>query len=259
VDSGLFFERPLGGGRQTLEPRLYYVYTPYRDQGDIPVFDSGLMNFTYNRMFQERRYAGPDRIGDTSRLTAAVTTRLLTADGRERLSASLGQVIYLKDQQVILTSQERPFKRGDYRIAGLLRGRLNEGLSSRAELQWFSEQDRPERANVQLEYSRNRGSANLSYRFRRSQSEQLGAVGAVDLKRGWELAGAWLYSLQGQHTLERSIGVGYSSCCWSLQLFGRQYINDIGGDLTNSVGFQFALKGLSAPKQTLKQRITPLL
>ena len=44
LDGGLFFERPINWtwwdkkGIQTLEPRLFYLYTPFRDQTDIPVF-----------------------------------------------------------------------------------------------------------------------------------------------------------------------------------------------------------------------------
>ena len=43
VDGGLIFERPSGsrGQRlQTLEPRFMYLYVPYRNQDDLPVFDT---------------------------------------------------------------------------------------------------------------------------------------------------------------------------------------------------------------------------
>ncbi|OQW99649.1 MAG: hypothetical protein BWK73_50070, partial [Thiothrix lacustris] len=74
VDTGLFFEREIKDGRyiQTLEPRLFYTYTPYREQSAIPVFDSSARSLSYNQLFAENRFTGKDRIADANRLTASV-------------------------------------------------------------------------------------------------------------------------------------------------------------------------------------------
>ncbi|CAG0971914.1 partial LPS-assembly protein LptD, partial [Rhodocyclaceae bacterium] len=75
LDSNLVFERQAEMfGRsltQTLEPRLYYLYVPKREQGQIPVFDSGLADFNFAQIFAENRYSGSDRISDANQLTAA--------------------------------------------------------------------------------------------------------------------------------------------------------------------------------------------
>ncbi|MGE5386678.1 MAG: LPS-assembly protein LptD, partial [Betaproteobacteria bacterium] len=84
LDSTLVMEREtkwLGRDHiQTLEPRLYYVYIPYRDQSKIPVFDTALSDFNFAQIFTENRYSGYDRINDANQLTAAVTTRFLDAE-----------------------------------------------------------------------------------------------------------------------------------------------------------------------------------
>ncbi|NJM12069.1 MAG: LPS-assembly protein LptD [Synechococcaceae cyanobacterium SM1_2_3] len=116
LDSGLVFERALqsdwlgvSAGTQTLEPRLFYLYVPYRNQNDIPLFDSALMDRDPDWLFRRNRFVGADRMGDANQLTAAVTTRVIDGpSGRERLRASIGQIQYFEDRRVTLTPDAPP-------------------------------------------------------------------------------------------------------------------------------------------------------
>ncbi len=104
---GLKFERDTQGARrpwvQTLEPRLLYVHVPYEDQSNLPVFDTILPDFNLIQLFRKYQFVGPDRIADTDQLSFGVTTRLIdAANGRERLTATLGQTRYLNPQLVTL-------------------------------------------------------------------------------------------------------------------------------------------------------------
>ena len=104
VDSGLYFERDtsLGGRKllQTLEPRVYYLYRPKVGQNDIPIFDTGLYDFTYDQLFRDNRFAGLDRLGDANSISLAVTSRLINpSTGYEWLRGSIGQIYYLSKQQ----------------------------------------------------------------------------------------------------------------------------------------------------------------
>ncbi|MEO6697708.1 MAG: LPS assembly protein LptD, partial [Gammaproteobacteria bacterium] len=90
LDSGVYLERNMSWGSaallQTLEPRLYYLYVPYRDQSSLPVFDTNLLDFSYASLFQNNRFSGPDRVGDANQIAIALTSRLLdSSTGRERL------------------------------------------------------------------------------------------------------------------------------------------------------------------------------
>src|SRR5690606_28848911 len=97
----------------TLEPRLFYLNTPYRDQGDLPLFDTRAFTFSWGQLFRDSRYSGADRQNDANQLTAALTTRLIRqADGREKLSASIGQITYFEDSRVTLNDREAVVEQG---------------------------------------------------------------------------------------------------------------------------------------------------
>jgi hypothetical protein len=132
LDSGLVFERETKlFGRavtQTLEPRLFYVYTPYRDQTKFPNFDTAEATFNFSQIFNENRFVGSDRISDANQLTAAVVSRFLEPSGAERLRLAFGQRFYFNDQRVQLdptVKRSEPFRlpagrqRPHFRILGL--------------------------------------------------------------------------------------------------------------------------------------------
>ena len=104
LDTGLVFERETGsqGQRtQTLEPRLVYSYVPYRNQDELPIFDSGLPDLNLTELFRTNRYVGSDRIGDANQVALAVTTRLFdTVSGTQYLSATVGQIRYFSIPRV---------------------------------------------------------------------------------------------------------------------------------------------------------------
>lgn len=105
LDSGMIFERELGYAnsslRQTIEPRLFYLYIPRKDQTNIPLFDTSLYDLWFSNLFRENRFSGPDRIQDANQLTAALTTRLLDPEtGREKLKFNIGQIFYFQNREV---------------------------------------------------------------------------------------------------------------------------------------------------------------
>ncbi len=110
LDTGLVFERDAGseGQRtQTLEPRIVYTYVPYRNQNNLPIFDSALPDFNLTELFQTNRYVGLDRIGDANQVALALTTRLFDHNtGQQYLSATIGQIRYFSIPQVGLTDND---------------------------------------------------------------------------------------------------------------------------------------------------------
>lgn len=94
VDSGLYFDRDTQWFgtkyRQTLEPRLFYLYVPEEDQKDIPVFDTGEYSFNYASLFRENRFSGSDRVGDENKLSLGLTNRWIEENGFERQRVSVG-------------------------------------------------------------------------------------------------------------------------------------------------------------------------
>ena len=107
TDISTTLERPLkvgaGGLEQTLEPRISYVYTPYRDQSKLPVFDTGLPSLSFAQLFSDQAFSGHDRVADLNQVSAGVTSRFIEdQSGAERLRLAIGQRFYFSDQRVVL-------------------------------------------------------------------------------------------------------------------------------------------------------------
>lgn len=250
LDMGLIFERDaeLFGTRytQTLEPRLFYLYVPYRDQDALPVFDTQLLTFDFPQLFATNRYTGADRQMDANNLTAAVTTRLLeTATGQERLSASFGQIRYFDDQRVQLYGAATDYSGSAY-VA-----EFDIHLSDRWRLkladQWNPNSDRTDLSAVSLQHRfLGDGVLNLSYRYRRDFLEQTDISALVPLNQRWRLIGRWNYSLRDDKTLESLFGIERDSCCVIWRLLARHYLRNASGRANDALYFEMELKGLGA-------------
>jgi len=107
LDSGLVFERNASyfgrAFRQTLEPRLMYVYTPYRDQNGLPNYDSGAYDFNFATIWNENSFVGDDRVVDNNLVTGGLTTRLLDPEtGAEAVRLDIAQRYRFSGQRVVL-------------------------------------------------------------------------------------------------------------------------------------------------------------
>ncbi len=105
IDSGLYFDRDTTvfgkGYEQTLEPRLFYLFVPYQNQSNLPLFDTALVPFSFDSLFLTNRFSGIDRIGDANQVSLGITTRLLDQDtGTEKFHASLGEIYYFENRRV---------------------------------------------------------------------------------------------------------------------------------------------------------------
>ena len=269
LDSGLIFERDLelAGENmiQTLEPRLYYVYSDYEDQSDIPVFDSSEMTFSFNQLFREDRFSGKDRIGDSNQLTLAVTTRFLNERGRERASASIGQIQYFEDRRVTLRNNPGlDERRSSSAIASEFTFRFTDNWRINSYLQWDSTENNIEVGNFQFRYQSDINHIlNFSYRYRDVAGNPINAAGfdrrirqtdvsAIwPVSQNWSLIGRWNYDHANSRELETIAGLEYSNCCYSVRLLARQWIdNDAlfygNVDVNTGVFLQFELKGFGS-------------
>jgi LPS-assembly protein len=156
VDAGMVFERDLKvldtPLTQTLEPRAYYVYIPYRNQTDAPVFDTALDDFNFSQLFTENRYIGSDRVGDANQLTLALTSRFLDgATGAERLRLAVGERVYFQDQRVSLNEPLRSASTSDFLLSA--EGKLNDAWSLANLLQYNFDAHEFERLNAGVRYT----------------------------------------------------------------------------------------------------------
>ncbi|MDX8380309.1 MAG: LPS-assembly protein LptD [Gallionella sp.] len=169
LDSGATFERnvKLFGKKylNTLEPRAFYVYVPYKNQDALPVFDSGQAQFSFSQMFTENRLIGNDRVGDANQVTVAVISRFLGQhDGDERLKVSLGERFSFKTPKVNLVAPTTTDYKSDILMAAS--GHLNSAWSLNSEMQYTPGLSRIQHYNVTVRYRPEAGKVlNLGYRF----------------------------------------------------------------------------------------------
>ena len=250
LDGGLFFERSFNWHdaalTQTLEPRLYYLYVPYRDQTALPVFDSTELDFSIDQLFRTNRFSGADRMGEANQLTLALTTRFLEdASGQQRLSASLGQIQYFRDRNVTVPGGVAQ-SGNNSDIVAEAQVRLNQEWSSVASLQWNPENSRTDKGVFQVHYQPATDRiVNFAYRFRDGVLEQTDVSTQMPLNRNWHVVGRWNRSLRDNQDLEKLLGLEYQSCCYALRVVWRNYVNDVSGSANNAVFVQLELKGLT--------------
>ncbi|QOC22927.1 LPS assembly protein LptD [Wenzhouxiangella sp. AB-CW3] len=248
LDAGLFFERPAGSDRiQTLEPRLYYLYVPYRDQADLPDFDTRELTFGFSQLFHHNRFTGADRQGDANQLALALSSRLIEAsDGRSLLEGHVGQIVHFSDRRVQLPGREKEQGSRSSTLAETV-WRPAEALAVSAGLQWDSLNNETEVARVGLTYrGQDARQAALGYRMRRDQVDQADVRFRYPVNERLKLIGRLLYSFEDNEPLEILGGVEYESCCWALRLTARDYVRDRDGDRRTSVFMELELRGLAS-------------
>jgi LPS-assembly protein len=265
LDAGVAFERDAAlwgrGAVQTLEPRLFYLYIPRRDQDDIPLFDTSLYDFRFDSLFRHDRFTGADRLGDANQLTTALTSRLLSpTSGIELGRVSLGQIQYFRNREVGLVPGSFEETDAASALVGEIYALLTRALSLTSDIEWDPDDQRTERMVAAVRWRPDAERyAHLSYRLRRdiarlavlpgSAPEALEQVdlGVIwPLRDNWTLIGRGYYSLRNDQTLETLLGVGYETCCWGARLVQRRYVRDESGDLENAILFQVELKGLAS-------------
>ena len=281
IDSGMTFERSSRWfGRdytQTLEPRLYYLNIPYRDQSDIPLFDTALADFNFAQIFSENQFSGWDRVNNANQLTAALTSRLIEPEtGNEIMRAMIGQRFYFSRNRVALSgaaisSDGDKWDRSDF-LAGFS-GQILPKVYADTAWQFDLNDRRTERYSVGMRYQPEPGKVlNASYRYNK---ETTSPVNQVDVSGQWPLIGRWHgvgrlnYSFkddgtvlstggQGGRIIESIAGLEYNGGCWILRgVVRRQALTS--ADASTSFFVQLELSGLgrigSNPLNLLRRNI----
>jgi LPS-assembly protein len=227
VDSGIAFEREsnmFGGDYlQTLEPRAFYVYVPYRDQAQLPNFDSALSDFNFTQIFTENRFSGSDRIGDANQITLAATSRLLDqSSGTERLKVMMGERFSFKAPQVNLVTPAASTNKSDILLAAS--GQVTKTVSLDSEFQFDPNQSHAQLYNIAAHYRPEPGKTlNLGYRFTRNTLRQADISSQWPLLGRWHAVGRWNYSLQDSRILEAIGGLEYNQSCWALRFVAQRF------------------------------------
>ncbi|CAM4316620.1 LPS-assembly protein LptD [Acinetobacter pragensis] len=256
LDTGLIFEKQ-GKYLQTLTPRAFYAYAPYRNQDSHPNFDSTTASISYDQLFSPNRFYGHDRLEDNNFASLGLSYSLFDEIGLERLKASVGQSYYFEDRRVTLnnTADEIDHERHTGPVISLS-SQLSERFRVSANGAWMSNGDNAQR-DVQMYYTGDQGNLyNLGYFNRRylpnrqDSYDQVVASFIQPVHNNWRLVGHAQYDIDNSVAREYLLGVNYESCCWGLSVYGRSYYNDLDNVNDDSVKpkraimAEFTFKGL---------------
>lgn len=278
VHSKLNFERFFSYGQnnyeQTLEPELFYVFTPHVPQDNVPIFDTSERSFNYNYLFHSNRFSGVDRVGDTNRMTLALTSRLLNANtGNEKAAVSIGDIVYFRDRKVTHCTghacqpgdlQKRDFSpivaKGSYQLAEYWQGKAqavwnpyaDEFSREQASLEF---EDQPQYLfNVGYKLIRNGGVISGGSGQSNTRLKELKVGGAWKVNPRWRILGHMGYSWAGNNSENHGktylAGVEYNSCCWGLRLVGSRSFEGLDDQnhnrYDNTIYLQVFFKGLGS-------------
>ena len=267
LDSGLVFERDIKwGGKamtQTLEPRLFYVNTPYRDQDNIPTFDTDAATFNFSQIFSENRFIGSDRIGDANQLTAALVSRFLDANGGEALRLAFGQRFYFRDQVVQLplpqgTTPPVVDAHSDILLAAA--GRISDTWAFDSAVQYNPSLSRVVSQSYTTQWAPGAKKVlNLGYRYLRDSFKNVELSTQWPIFQRWYGVGRISYSMQDKKILESLVGLEYNADCWVFRTGGQRFVTTSTKQSTQ-IFFQLELNGLShlgvgSPLEAMKNSI----
>ena len=231
LDSGLYLDRPfeLSGYSfiQTLEPRVFYTYTPYEDQTEIPMFDTSLNELNSTTIFQENQFSGQDRVMDTNAVTTALTTRILDDSGYNWALLTMAQRFYLSDRKVLDETQfdGSSYKgdKSDFLISA--QANLTKSLRLTSEYEYNFSEDTTNKFTASGRFTPEPGKVfNASYRQVLNPSSGVYDVKQYLLSTQWPLSSGWSalasynYDLYKKQDIESMIGAEYDAGCWSAQM-----------------------------------------
>ncbi|WP_447855094.1 LPS assembly protein LptD [Enterobacter sp. WI-ESBL-E8] len=292
MDGKLIFERDMGlladGYTQTLEPRMQYLYVPYRDQSNIQNYDSSFLQSDYSGLFRDRAYGGLDRIASANQLTTGVTTRVYDDAAVERFNVSVGQIYYFTESRTgdDNINWEKDNKTGSLVWAGDTYWRMTDRWGLRGGLQYDTRLDNVATSSTAIEYRRDEDRmVQLTYRYAspeyiqatlpnyatREQYKdgisQVGGAASWPIADRWSIVGAYYFDTNTHKPADQMVGLQYNSCCYALRVGYERKLNGWDTDnnqskYDNVIGFNVELRGLSSnyglgTQQMLRSNILP--
>ncbi len=284
LDTSAYFDRALSWGMgqdtQTLQPRLFYLYVPYENQNNVPVFDTTILPFTYSQLFSVNRFSGLDRMGDANQLSYALSSTVNNGLGQQLLSGGLGQIWYFENRQVSLCQNqpggppciqtEDPTYATQFSdIAAYFTYNFDPVWSFNANATYDPNYTEMDLQEYTFSYAPGNNLFNLSYQSNRQNYSLLSTQQILagseppvsslingsfvwNINDRWAILGSINYSIEDNGTVSEFGGIQYSSCCWALRLMAYKYVtnsnpntpNVMTGPMTTAFMLQFLLKGL---------------
>ena len=274
IDAGLHFYQagsPFGafddtlGGYRLLSPRLKYTYSPYKDQNEIPNFNTRVASINYEQLFSDSWFLGHDRLQDLHAFTPGINYRYIDATGVTRFDGSIAEQFYIDDGRVtldedkpILTSSSsgmvwdtstQPYNNVWIDMSG--------ALTNSYDLNYIT---------TELRYQPSDNSLfNVGFvkRMRDENTDQLPlsaftASAVFPINNNWRVLAQGQYDYNRDKMLDSLIGVDYEDCCFGFAVYGRRYYNDLNikDKPTQAIMAEIRLNGLGSGSSRLTRLLS---
>lgn len=243
LDAGLNFYKagsPLGkfddtlGGYQLINPRIKYVYSPYKNQTNVPNFNTRTASLNLPQLFEDSWFLGYDRLPDNNHITPAINYRYIDAEGLTRIDGSIGQQFYFDDIRVRLDNSDVPLKLNSSGTVIQLSSQprknfwldIESTITDGGDLSYL---------NTQFSYQKDRRSLfNVGFIERKEDKltaqkafSAITASAIFPLNNEWQFLGSVQYDTKNHRYPDVLLGLNYESCCYGFSIYGRSYHNDL--------------------------------
>lgn len=262
-DTAAFFEKsgsPFGwfddkwGGYQVLSPRLKYSHTPYKDQQNIPNFETSFAAMSYDQLLSDSWFLGHDRIQDMHAITPALSYRYVDSSGLTRFDGGVAQQFYLDDFRVgIDDSQE--YSQGSSGVAWKLGAQPQDGLWVDAGGS-FTHAQKLNHFTMQLRYQPSEHSLYSLGMIDRKENRAFGqlplqaytASAIFPINNRWRILSQVQYDHRNDRLLDALVGVNYEDCCYGFSIYTRHYRNSLNPDdkANNAIMAEIRLNGITS-------------
>ncbi|WP_286263240.1 LPS-assembly protein LptD [Thalassotalea atypica] len=249
---------------QTIEPQLQYLYIPDREQDNIGLYDTTILQDDYAGLFRDKRFSGLDRIAEANQYSWGLTSRLLDKSNVERMRFSLGRIVYLNDTNFEINDNGTNVDESS--LAADIFVRANSQWQFSSNIQYNTDLDitRQSQANIDYHFTET-DLLQLTHRYTKDLSdvtlEQLSLLSSVRLNKDWHFVSRVTQDLKRRRSLETLAGFQYENCCWGIRFAYQRHINssidelgtfnDNRDEFDSGFVVQFVIKGLSGQKTTL--------
>ena len=236
-----------------IKPRIFYLYSGEENQDDIPIFDTGLNDFSYSQLFRDNSYSGLDRNNDTNQITLSLSSSFYDLDeSRDIFTASVGQILYFEDRNISLDNSTT-YTRSNSNIVAELQYKpsINTSFTSTFLYNTKGTSKKTEKNIHTFQYRGKRNNVfNASYRYRKNDIEQGDISFAWGVSDHLNILGRWNYDFKNDLSasdagdIETLAGLEYESCCWKVRLVQRKFKISTNS-YEKDIQFQIMLKGFT--------------
>ena len=274
IDAGLYLYRsgsPFGafdetmGGYQLLSPRLKYTYSPYKDQNDIPNFNTRIASINYEQLFSDSWFLGHDRLQDLHAFTPGINYRYIDATGVTRFDGSIAEQFYINDGRVTLENQKPVFNSSSSGMVWNASAQpynnvwvdVSGAFNNRYDLNFVTTELRYQPSENSL-FNVGFVKRQLDDNTNQLPLSALTASAIFPVNSNWRVLAQGQYDYRDSKVLDSLVGIDYEDCCFGFAVYGRRYYNDLNvtDKPTQAIMAEIRLNGLGSGSSRLTRLLS---